>query len=368
MKVTKWSTFHGERAVSEQAEQTSGESGSSGAGPIVPISSIFKPSDSKSSISGAAAADPTPVSAEAPSLVPAQNAAGAPKVQAPKVEVAKVEPAKLEPTKAEAPKGEAFKATAKPDAARPPGKLLIMSSADHGWDRPGSGTQKSSEPGKGGKRRLAAAAVVALAALAGALGGAMATAGLQHFASSAAVLPANPDSAKPDLEASMARIDSDVVALKASVEHTSKMGMSQFNKTSDRLDKLEKAQAEPAARLAKLGEAVEKLHASPRPPAAPVAAATPQAAKDVTGSVTPPATSPATPAAAAPKAEVARLPIVDDWILTDVSRGGAWIESRRGIYEVYAGDTVPGLGHIDAVRRQDGHWIVVTSRGLIVAR
>jgi hypothetical protein len=62
------------------------------------------------------------------------------------------------------------------------------------------------------------------------------------------------------------------------------------------------------------------------------------------------------------------LPIVDNWILRDVSRGGAWIESRRGIYEVYAGDMVPGLGHIDAVRRQDGHWVVVTSRGLIVTR
>ncbi len=84
--------------------------------------------------------------------------------------------------------------------------------------------------------------------------------------------------------------------------------------------------------------------------------------------MTPPATSPAATAAAAPKAEVGRLPIVDNWILTDVSRGGAWIESRRGIYEVYAGDTVPGLGHIDAVRRQDGRWVVVTSRGLIVAR
>jgi len=36
MKVTKWSTFHGEFAVSEQqAEQTSAESGSGDAGPAV---------------------------------------------------------------------------------------------------------------------------------------------------------------------------------------------------------------------------------------------------------------------------------------------------------------------------------------------
>jgi len=29
---------------------------------------------------------------------------------------------------------------------------------------------------------------------------------------------------------------------------------------------------------------------------------------------------------------------------------------------------VPGLGRIDAVRRQDGRWVVVTSKGLVVAR
>ena len=62
------------------------------------------------------------------------------------------------------------------------------------------------------------------------------------------------------------------MALKTSVEHTSKMGMSQFNKTSDRLDKVEKAQAEPAAKLAKLSEAVDKLaplrRRLPQPPVA----------------------------------------------------------------------------------------------------
>ena len=36
--------------------------------------------------------------------------------------------------------------------------------------------------------------------------------------------------------------------------------------------------------------------------------------------------------------------------------------------EVYAGDPVPGLGRIDAIRKQDGRWVVVTSKGLVVAR
>jgi len=68
------------------------------------------------------------------------------------------------------------------------------------------------------------------------------------------------------------------------------------------------------------------------------------------------------------KPEVNRLPTVDGWKLSDVGYGGALIENRRGTYEVYAGDFIPGLGRIDAIRKQDGRWVVVTSKGLVVAR
>ena len=123
-----------------------------------------------------------------------------------------------------------------------------------------------------GKRRIAAlAAVVALAAMTGALGGALATAGFGHFAGDDGQVAGN-----RALEAQVARLDADLSALKASVEHTSKIGMAQFNKTSDRLDKVEKAQAEPAAKLAKLSEAVDKLRAAPPAAATPVAAAAPR--------------------------------------------------------------------------------------------
>ena len=81
------------------------------------------------------------------------------------------------------------------------------------------------------------------------------------------------------------------------------------------------------------------------------------------------AAAPAAPAPAAPpKPEVARLPTVEGWVLRDVANGSALIESRRGMYEVYAGDPIPGLGRVDAIRKQDGRWVVVTSKGLIVAR
>ncbi len=332
--------------MSEQTEQASAETGSTGTAPIVPNSTISTPSD---------AAEPAPVKAEAATLVPDA---------APEVSAAKQEPVK-ETAK------ETVKETAKPETPKAPGKLLIMSAADRDWHREEAAPQPQSTPEQGifGKRRLAAlAAVVALAAIAGALGGAMATVSLQHLAGSGAVM----SSGNSGLETSVARIDADVVALKTGVEHTSKMGMSQFNKTSDRLDRLEKAQVESSTKLAKLGETIEKLHVTP--PATPVAAAAPQPApKDVTGAIAPSA-APAQTAAvgAVPKAdakpEVGRLPVVESWALQDVGHGGALIVGRQGIYEVYAGDVVPGLGRIDAVRRQDGRWVVVTSRGLIVAR
>ena len=100
--------------------------------------------------------------------------------------------------------------------------------------------------------------------------------------------------------------------------------------------------------------------------AAPVAAA-PTAAREVTGSIAPPAAAAPVPLPAS-KPEIARLPTVEGWALRDAGNGSALIEGRQGMYEVYAGDPVPGLGRIDAIRKQDGRWVVVTSKGLIVAR
>ena len=340
----------------QQAEQTSGEPGSLGTGPAVSPSSEMSAEPVMASM-------PEPekeaVSAdiESPTLAPEQGAAtGAPEPDASKADVSKVDGFKAEASDVHTSEPD----TAKVEEPRAPGRIMIMSSGDRAWANDDAGSQQEAEsPSQGmfGKRRIAAlAAVVALAAMAGALGGALATAGLAHVA-------ANDTATGSDhaLEASVARIDADILALKAGLEHTSKFGMSQFNKTSDRLDKVEKAQAEPAAKLAKLSETVDKLKAAPVPVAATPAAKEP---KEVTGSVTPPAAASAT----APKVEVGRLPTVEGWTLRDVTNGGALIEGRQGIYEVYAGDPIPGLGRVDAIRRQDGRWVVVTSKGLIVAR
>ena len=322
----------------QMTEQTSGEPGSLNAGSAVP-NSLNVPGEPVAALAQPSTPETTDV--DSSKLAPERGAAGeTPKVDAPKAEASKAE------AKADAPRV---------DAPRSPEKVMIMSAAD----RAGPAPEAEQSSGMFGKRRLAAlAAVVALAAVAGALGGAVATAGFGHYLGDGATTAGN-----SALEATVARIDADIAALKASVEHAAKANTAQFSKTSDRLDKAEKAQAEPAAKLARLSEAVDKLRVAPV--ASVAAAAAPAAAKEVTGSISPPAT--ATPATA-PKPEMARLPTLDGWVLRNVSNGAALVEGRRGMFEVYAGDPIPGLGRVDAIRRQDGRWVVVTGKGLIVAR
>ena len=99
----------------------------------------------------------------------------------------------------------------------------------------------------------------------------------------------------------------------------------------------------PAAKLNKAVESIERI-------ARAEAAAS---LKDVTGSV-----APAQPVAAKPAG-------LEGWVLRDVHRGTAFLEGRNGVVEVEQGDLVPGLGRIDAIRKQDGRWTVVTSKGTI---
>jgi len=350
----------------QQAEQTTTELGAAGSGSSVPASSDVLIDTVIATVRETVEA-PAPATAhEAP-----------PKSYPPKIE-SKVEPG-IEAPKVEAKMDTPGVEAIKPEPPRKAGKVLIMSPDTRSWHE--DKTQSTTAEAAPAKRSFTAmAAVIALATIAGAIGGALATAGLTHVADAAVTT-----SGSGALQSAIARIDADIVALKAGLEQASKIGMSQFNKTSDRLDKVEKAQAEPAAKLAKLSEAVDKLRgtqaAAPTSaaPAAPVVAAaspapaTPVAPKDVTGTVTTPVGATALPVPAAspaapPKTEVARLPTVEGWVLRDVGHGGALIEGRTGLYEVYTGDPVPGLGRVDAIRKQDGRWVVVTTRGLIVSR
>ena len=143
-------------------------------------------------------------------------------------------------------------------------------------------------------------------------------------------------------------------ALKASLDAANRGADAQFAKISDRLASLERQQADPAAKLQRLAEAVDRL--DQRAAAAP----------EITGSIAKPA-EPAAPPAAAPT-PAATAHILTDWIVRDVRGGRALIESRYGgLFVVGSGGSLPELGRVESVRRQDGAWIVVTAKGMITS-
>jgi len=380
----------------QQAEQRGCEAGSSGAGSADANSSNFQ-------IERLMAFAQAARNVKSPDIVPDQDEAaeaddkalerkaettkaGMPKAEPFTAQGFTVDTPKPDTPNGDAPQADGLKAddTPKSDAVMAaathmPRELQIMSPGEHAWrsedhvDGGNSAPKPEMEVSTRGRRFAAMAAVLLLAVIAGAAGGALATTALSHLTETPAATAPN----VATLETSVGRIDADIMALKAGLERTSNAGLTQFNRSGDRLERIEKAQAEVAAKLAKLGDAVDRLHAAASVATIPVASATP---KDVTGTVTAPAGAQALPmpqlqaapatttAGAAPTTEVGRLPTVEGWILRDVNHGSALIEGRRGLYEVFAGDPVPGLGRVDAIRKQDGRWVVVTSKGLIVAR
>jgi hypothetical protein len=395
----------------EQAEQSGYETGSLGTGSAVPNSS--DPRIDRLMTSEQAARN-----VESPKIVPDQDEAAKAddkafelkaetikaempkaepftvagfKVDAPKPDTPKPDTPKGDAPQADGPKADALKNdrpnpdTPKTDAVgagvrRPPRELLIMSAGEGTWKRSEDHFESGNPAPKPdtelptrGRRFAAMAAMLLLAVIAGAAGGEFATIRLSPLAETTAAAAPN----IATLQASVARIDTDIMALKARLERTTNEGLTQFNKTSDRLERIEKAQAEPAAKLAKLSDAVDKLRATASVATTPVATVAP---KDVTGTVTTPAGAQALPtsqphappavatAGNAPMIEVGRLPTIESWVLHDVSHGSALIEGRIGLYEVFAGDSVPGVGRVEAIRKQDGRWVVVTPKGLIVAR
>jgi hypothetical protein len=196
-------------------------------------------------------------------------------------------------------------------------------------------------------RQWPLAASIAIAAMLGGLAGAAA---MVHWAQQAAPTAETrtADAARP-LHDDMAQLSHDIAALKAAVAVVERNTSLQSSRLGERLERLEKAQAEPAAKLAKLTEAVERLERRS-------IAASPQSTGDITGSI-----------AAEAKSEAKPL-YADGWRLHDYYAGRAVVESRNGrLFEIGPGSNLPGLGRVDAIKREDGRVVVVTRNGLIAA-
>jgi hypothetical protein len=137
----------------------------------------------------------------------------------------------------------------------------------------------------------------------------------------------------------------ELAALKASYDAGNRNATTQLAKVTERIERMERNAGEPAAKINKAVENLERLSRAEGI----------TRLGDATGSIAPP------PALGKPAG-------LDGWVVRDVRRGTAFIEGRAGMMEVEQGDLVPGLGRIDAIRKQDGRWVVVTSRGLITMR
>jgi hypothetical protein len=130
----------------------------------------------------------------------------------------------------------------------------------------------------------------------------------------------------------------ELAALKASLDAGNRGATTQLTRIAERVERIERSAGEPTAKLTKAADALERL-----------------ARSELTGSIAP------------PQAIGGGAGKVDGWVLRDVHHGVAFLEGRAGTIEVEQGDLVPGLGRIDAIRKQDGRWIVVTSKGVISA-
>ena len=150
------------------------------------------------------------------------------------------------------------------------------------------------------------------------------------------------------------QLSAEMASLKASIDSSAKSSNAQIAKVVERV---EKAQAEPASRVQKLSELIERIDRR--------TAATAASSSDVTGSI---ATNSAAPALAAASKQQDRPAVVAGWVIREVFDGRAMLENERlGLYEVVPGADLPGVGRVQTIRRQDGRWVVVTPKGLIVS-
>jgi hypothetical protein len=211
------------------------------------------------------------------------------------------------------------------------------------------------------------AALMAIAASFGAVGGSVGVAKFGPIFASAPppVAPVKDNVAEEmkglrdtvaQLRATTKSLSDNLAALKNTVSTSNTAQNTQISKVSDALDRVEKAQAD----LRKTAAA-----AAPAPTHMASTTQATTAAPDVTGSVK---QQQPVPMVLGEPPQNLRPPVVQGWVLRRVYDGAALIEGRDGIIEVETGTVTPGLGRIEGIKRQDGRWVVVTSRGLVIGR
>ena len=232
------------------------------------------------------------------------------------------------------------------DAAPPPNDEAAYGEAAK--EEPGATAAPATQPRSW--RFAMLAATIALAAAVGSFVGSLTGAGVGRLAPEAAPIT-NAADAGSVLRALKSQI-AELSAMKSNLDGSIRNANTQFVAIAERLDRVERAATNPAAQLAHIADAVDRLNKI-------------NAAPETTSSITPMTTGPMTTPPAESKI-TDRL--VEDWVVQDVHGDRALVEGRNGsLFEVGAGSILPGVGRVEAVKRQDGQWVVVTARGLITS-
>jgi hypothetical protein len=223
----------------------------------------------------------------------------------------------------------------------------LSAAADEAQNSAGHEAEQTKAAAAPQRSKLGAlAASVAVAAGFGSFIGSVSGAGLVRLIYPPAPPPA-PTSSTENTIAAMREVKlelAQLAALKSSLDVAARNTTNQYAKIADRLDRIDQRSAAAAETTASL------------PPPASLAA--------------PPPTQTAALATVAPPAEPTKLSdrILLDWFVHDVQNGHALVESRYGgFFAVSTGSVLPGIGRVDMIKRQDGHWVVLTARGTITS-
>jgi len=171
---------------------------------------------------------------------------------------------------------------------------------------------------------------VAIAAVVGAVTGAATTGG---FSKAPPVDVAAIEENKA-MQQSVARLTKEITSLKATLDAANRSASSQIAKISERLNR----------------ETTNVTGSVPPQTQAASAAPLPAARAETAAAAMPP-----------------RLSIVPDWTIHDTRDGFVYVQGHGDIYQVVPGAPLPGLGPVEQIKRQDGRWLVVTPKGIIVS-
>src|SRR5512139_539348 len=199
------------------------------------------------------------------------------------------------------------------------------------------------------RRHALLAGSVVIAAAFGAVVGAAATGA---FSRPAVVNVAGVEENKA-IQQSVARLSKEIANLGAGLEVANKSTHNQIAKINERVNRMST-------------EINERLN---------------RASAEITGSIKAPQTVPpsaasahdtpiptARPASAAADTQPPTKPsIVADWSVLGVRGRYVYLRGHGDIYEAVPGAPLPGLGPVEQIKRQDGRWVVVTPKGIIVS-